>query len=594
MEIFKSNFNQPRPFFQKVRDKVWRIVEPEAKTTVVEKTPLPNLTATLLSNRGILTPEAIEEFLYPDYRLHSHDPFLFKDMRKVTQRIFQAIDTGQPIVIYADYDADGVCSAALLTTALHAFGANIIEVYMPHREKEGYGLNRAAVTHFIASHARVIITLDCGTTNTEEIMLASEAGIDVIVIDHHHVPEKTPGAFAVLNPKTPGELYPFLHLASVGMAFKTAQALLKEYIAGHEEERAKWEIFEKWLLDLVAIATVTDMVPLVGENRTLVKYGLLALNKTQRFGLRALVESMGGKLGTLDTYNIAYQIGPRLNAAGRMNHANAAYELLMCEDPIKAVELASALESGNRERQQLTERITMEAREQLQHRDKDRVLVAVGDNWPVGIVGLVASRLLEDYHRPILVVGRTPKGLSGSGRSISSFNIIDALHKNSELFEKFGGHAQACGFTLKNEETMEQVRDVLNDLADKTLSASDLLPVLNIDASLLLKDVQENLGELIRLFEPYGMANPRPKFIFSGVQLVGLAKVGSNGQHLKLTLSDESGMIRHAIGFNQSLAHESLRLGDRVDVVAEVTANEWNGRREWQLKILDLRSSLPV
>ncbi|OGL87391.1 single-stranded-DNA-specific exonuclease RecJ [Candidatus Uhrbacteria bacterium RIFCSPLOWO2_02_FULL_48_12] len=576
------------------KSKVWRLAKPETRGAAAPETPLPNLAAALLNNRGILTPEAIEKFLYPDYRRDLHDPFLFKDMEKVTQRIFKAMATNEAIVVYADYDADGVCSAALLTTTLRALGGNIAEVYMPHREKEGYGLNAAAVNHFIASRVDLIITLDCGTTNTEEIMLASQAGIDVIVIDHHHVPEKSPGAFAILNPKTPGELYPFLHLASAGMAFKTAQALLKKYIVSHAEERAKWESFEKWLLDLAAIATVTDLVPLVGENRTLVKYGLLALNKTQRPGLRALVELMGGKLGMLDTYSIAYQIGPRLNAAGRMNHANAAYELLMCEDSTKAIELASALESGNRERQQLTERITAEAREQLQDRDQDRVLVAVGDNWPIGIVGLVASRLLEEYHRPILVVGRTPKGLSGSGRSISAFNIIAALHQNSELFEKFGGHAQACGFTLKNEEALEQLRNVLNDLAGKTLSASDLLPVLNIDASLLLKDVQENLGELIKLFEPFGMANPRPKFIFSGVQLVGLTNVGSTGQHLKLTLSDESGMIRQAIGFNQSLAHESRRLGDRVDVVAEVTANEWNGRREWQLKILDLRPSLPV
>lgn len=582
MAVFKSN-----------SPKTWRLAE-AAKTAVLPETPLPNLAAILLGKRGITTAEAIEEFLYPDYRLHLHDPFLFKDMLKVTERIFQAIKTNESIVIYADYDADGVCSAALLTSTIRALGGNIAEVYMPHREKEGYGLNPAAVSHFIEKRANLIVTLDCGTTNTAEILMASQASIDVIVIDHHHVPEKSPGAFAILNPKMPGESYPFLHLASVGMAFKTAQALLKKYIDSHEEERLKWETFEKWLLDLAAIATVTDLVPLVGENRTLVKYGLLTLNKTQRPGLRALIESMGAKLGLLDTYNIAYQIGPRLNAAGRMNHASAAYELLMCEEPTKSSELAASLESGNRERQQLTERITAEAREQVGKRVSDRVLVAVGEGWPVGVVGLVASRLLEEYHRPILVVGRTPKGLSGSGRSISAFNIIAALHQYSELFHKFGGHAQACGFTLKNAESLERLRDALNELAGQTLSDDDLLPVLTIDAPLLLKDVQENLGELLKLLEPFGMGNPRPKFIFSGLQLVGMANVGINGQHLKLTLSDESGTIRQAIGFNQSLAHQSLRLGDHLDVVAEVTANEWNGRREWQLKILDLRTALPA
>lgn len=576
------------------KSKSWRVMEPAAKTFSTPDLPLPQLAATLLYNRGIVEPMAVKEFLYPEYPRHLSDPFLFKDMKRVVARIFEAIAQKQAIVVYGDYDADGVCSAALLTTTLQALGGHIVEVYMPHREKEGYGLNREAVKHFIAKGVNLIITLDCGTTNNEEILLANSASIDVLVIDHHHVPENLPGAYAILNPKMPGESYPFLHLASVGMAFKTSQALLRQRLIEHPDEESRWESFEKWLLDLAAIATVTDLVPLIGENRVLVKYGLLALNKTQRVGLRALVQTMGSQLGSLDTYSIAYQIGPRLNAAGRMDHANAAFELLVCKDETKAKELAAALEDGNRERQRLTERIVAEVREQLRGHENDRVLVAVGDGWPVGIVGLVAGRLLEEHHRPVLVVGRTDRGLSGSGRSINAFNIVSALHQSPELFEKFGGHAQACGFTVKNEEALEELRRRLNDLAKKTLSNEDLIPVLNIDAALLLKDVQDSLGELVNLFEPFGMANPKPKFLFSNVQVVGLSNVGVNGQHLKLTLSDESGVIKHAIGFNQSLAHESLRLGDRIDAVAEIIANEWNGRREWQLKLLDLRPSLPV
>jgi len=574
--------------------KLWQVAKSAAKTFVVPDVPLPQLAATLLNNRGIVEPMAVKEFLYPEYPFHLSDPFLFKDMKRVVARIFQAIAQKQAIVVYGDYDADGVCSAALLTTTLQALGGNIVEVYMPHREKEGYGLNREAVNHFIANGVNLIITLDCGTTNNEEILLANSANIDVLVIDHHHVPENLPGAYAILNPKTPGESYPFSHLASVGMAFKTSQALLRQRLVEHPDESSRWESFEKWLLDLTAIATVTDLVPLIGENRILVKYGLMALNKTQRVGLRALVQIMGSQLGSLDTYSIAYQIGPRLNAAGRMNHANAAFELLVCEDEAKAKELAVALESNNRERQRLTERVVAEVREQLRGHENDRVLVAVGDGWPVGIVGLVAGKLLEEHHRPILVVGRTDRGLAGSGRSISAFNIISALHQSPELFEKFGGHAQACGFTVKNEEALEELRRRLNNLAEETLSDEDLMPVLTIDAALSLKDVQETLGELVNLFEPFGMANPKPKFLFSNVQVVGLSNVGANGQHLKLTLSDESGVIKHAIGFNQSLAHGSLRLGDHMDAVAEIVVNVWNGRREWQLKILDLRSSLPI
>ena len=575
------------------RPKLWRLAEPPAKTSILPNTPLPQLAAILLNNRGLIEASDIEEFLRPDYQRHVHDPFLFRDMEKVVRRIECAIKAQETIVVYGDYDADGVCSAALLTTTLRALGAVVAEVYLPHREKEGYGLNINAVRRFIEKKTNLIITLDCGTTNEAEIMLARDAGLDVVVIDHHHVPDQLPGAYAILNPKMPGESYPFLHLASVGMAFKTAQALLRRRVIADESSIDHWQTFEKWLLDLVAIATVTDLAPLVGENRTLVKHGLLVLNQTRRPGLKALVKNMGSELGSLDTYNIAFQIGPRLNAAGRMDHANAAYELLMCDDEAKALSLAAALEVSNRERQQLTERIVNEAREQISSSDNDRVLIAVGNGWPVGVVGLVASRLLEEHHRPVLVVGRTEQGLTGSGRSIGAFNVIAALHESHDLFEKFGGHAQACGFTLRNEDSLVELRRRLNSLADISLSDEDLLPVLSIDAALSLKDIQDNLGDLLKLFEPQGIANPKPKFIFSNIQVVGCANVGASGQHLKLTLSDDQGSIRRAIGFNQSSLHTSLRLGDRLDIVAEVAANEWNGRREWQLKILDMRTALP-
>ena len=572
--------------------RVWKVLEPEQRPVLNRSLPFPQLAATLLANRAIIEPSAVEEYLNPDYAKHLHDPYLFQDMRRVVDRIFIAMAAKQPVVVYGDYDADGVCSSALMALTLQELGANVLEVYLPHRETEGYGLNRAAVERFIGLGVNLLITLDCGTTNRDEVQLATEGGIDVIVIDHHHVPDGTLGAFALLNPKHPQETYPWPTLSSVGLAFKTAQALFQERIVRHPEEASRWSTFEKWLLDSVAIATVTDLVPLQGENRTLLKYGLVVLNKTKRVGLRALVEIMGGTLGKLDAYSIGFQIGPRLNAAGRMNDASAALELMMCTDEDRARTLAQALEDENRNRQAMTERMATEARQQAEQYLSDRVLVVVGDNWSVGLVGLGASRLLEQFHRPVLVGSRTARGIVGSGRSISAFNIIESLHTMPDLFVKFGGHAQACGFTLKNEAAISELRARLNILAHQKLKDDDLLPVLTIDESLMLKDVQGELLELIRLFEPFGMGNPKPKFLFNAVKAVSASRVGIKGQHLRLTLSDGEGTVRQAIGFNHGQRGDAIELGSLLDVVAEVVANEWHGRVEAQLKVLDFRPAV--
>lgn len=569
--------------------KTWHIAEPVAKNITNPSCPKPELAAILLCNRDFNDANAIESFLNPQFERDIHDPFLFQDMTRVVNRINEAIKQKQNIVVYADYDADGVCSAVLLVSVLRELGANVSEVYLPHREKEGYGLNKKAIEQFIAAGANLLITLDCGTTNYEEIIFANEAHIDVIVIDHHHAPEHRPPAYAILNAKMPNESYPYKFLASVGVTFKTAQALLKERIKEHPHETERWQSYEKWLLDLVAIATVTDLVPLLGENRALLKYGLIVLNKTQRPGLKAIISAMGGALGSLDTYSVGFQIGPRLNAAGRMNHANSAYKLLQSSDTLEAENLAKLLEQENKNRQDKTNKITAEAFASLNGQENDWALVAVGENWPVGLVGLVASRLMEYYHRPVLVIGHNGHEFWGSGRSISSFNIIEALSSIADLFEKFGGHAQACGFTLKKGEDVNILRERLNELAHSKLKEDDLTPVINIEAVLSLREVNEELGEMLQLFEPFGMANPRPRFLFSNVRVVGLNRVGNEGKHLRLTLSDGGDTIRHAIGFNHGERGESIKLGDIIDVAAEVVLNEWNGRRDWQIRIIDFR-----
>jgi len=568
----------------------WRVI-PKSKEIQINDPSLSSIVVDLLQIRGIVAPDKVHEFLYPDFREHTHDPFLFKDMAKVIDRLYSAINNYEPMVIYGDYDADGVCSSALLYSVLRDLGANIIDVYLPDRA-DGYGLHNSAIDDFIKKSVKLLVTLDCGTTNIEEISRANNGGIDVIVVDHHHVPETMPGSFALLNAKMPNELYPFKHLASGGMAFKVAQGLLQKKIAQKSDERSKWEAYEKWLLDLTAIATVTDLVSLTGENRTLLKYGLVVLNKTKRAGLKAIIEVMGGQLGKIDTFGIGFQIGPRLNAAGRMSHAKIAFEVLTCVDENKALELAKRLDRENRARQSLTEKIFKDAENILEKKTESKIIVVAGESWPVGLVGLVASRLCEQRNRPVLVISKTDQGFVGSGRSIPCFNIIEALHKMPELFVKFGGHAQACGFTLKKEGDIEVLYNRLNLLADETIKLDDLVPIIKVDLEIFLADVNWDLFEKLQMFEPFGMDNPRPKFLICGLYVVGLNAVGATGQHLKLSLTDGQGVVRPAIGFRLGNFVQSLSLGDRIDVITEICINEWNGNRELQLNIIDIRNTL--
>ncbi|PJE76227.1 single-stranded-DNA-specific exonuclease RecJ [Candidatus Uhrbacteria bacterium CG10_big_fil_rev_8_21_14_0_10_48_11] len=573
------------PYVWQLRD---QSVKPPSKTS--DSATIVNA---LLAERGITSDEERDLFLHPDYYRDVHDPFLFAAMRKVVDRISQAITENESIVVYADYDADGVCSAAVLVSSLKALGANAVTVYIPHREEEGYGLNTKAIEKFIAAGVNLLITLDCGTTNIAEIALASESGIEVIVIDHHHVPEEMPNSYALLNAKMSNETYPYIHLASVGMAFKVSSALFKDRVANNPDELEKWNIFEKWLLDLVAIATVTDLVPLHGENRVLLIYGLLVLNKTKRPGLAALVALSGGTLGNLTAESIAFQIGPRINAAGRMGDAMKAYELLMADNEEDAIRLAKVLDESNRARQRLTQEVTSAATKALANNENKNVLVAVGDDWPIGLVGLVASRLLERHNRPVLVISRTSSGLVGSGRSVPQFNIIEAMHAVPELFIKFGGHAQACGFTLPDDNAVEKLTKHLNELASKKFFEGMQGPVLALSAVLELRHINDDFFQSLQQFEPFGMENKRPIFLFGGVSVVSCSAVGAEKKHLKLMLSDNQGHVATGIGFKLGSWYKKLSLGEPIDLAAEIIQNEWRGNYDVQLRIIDIRKALP-
>lgn len=541
----------------------------------------------LLFNRGLITQEKIDEFFNPDYGQDIFDPFLFTDIEKAVSRVYQAVKKKEKIVIYGDYDADGVTSTVLLANVLQTLGARF-DIYIPHREREGYGLNQKAIKYLARRKAKLIITVDCGISNKPEIELAKSKKIDVIVTDHHHEPPKLPEAFAIIDPKVKGCHYPYYDLAGVGVAFKLAQAIIL---------RDKNNVFppgyEKWLLDLVAIGTVTDVMPLLGENRTLLKYGLIVLNKTRRIGLKLLAERAGiwpiSEAELINSENIGFVLGPRLNAAGRMDHATLSYELLITENAKEAQKLVDKLEKSNQQRQAATERIIKEIKDEIKDLDKKYLILAFG-KFSVGVIGLVSGKLKDQFNRPAIVIGMAGKKLVGSGRSISEFNMIEALEKCADLFEIYGGHAGAAGFTLKDKRLLVEFKKRITALAEEKLKGKDLSPKLEIEAEMNLEDLNWDLYDQIEKFEPFGTANPKPLFLIKELVVEGIRMVGNGNKHLKLYLKRKN-MVKgfDAIGFGMGEHYEKIKVGDKIDIVCEVNLNQFNGDRRLELKIVDWR-----
>jgi single-stranded-DNA-specific exonuclease len=574
--------------------KKWRVAQPITDEFKNRFPQINNLVLQLLFNRGIDTQEKIDEFLNPDYIADLHDPFLFNDMKKTVRRIFLAIEKNEKIVVHGDYDADGVTGSVVLIKALQFLGAQNIDVYIPHRELEGYGLNTDTINELAKNNCNLIITTDCGISNIEEVKLANKLGIDVIITDHHHAPEKIPPALAIINPKVSGDKYPFEHLAGVGIAFKLVQALLSKSKINDQKK----EGFEKWLLDLVAIGTIADCSPLVGENRTLVKYGLIVLNKTSRLGLRKLIEDAGYELDgktKLSTFNIGYQISPRINAAGRMDHATVAFEMLMADEPGEAEKLVINLADTNRQRQKETEDIYKDARKQALTQKDDYLIVVCGKNWSIGLVGLVGGKLTNEFNRPTLVLSENENEISGSARSIPQFNVIEALSAIHEMFARFGGHSQAAGFTLKSKDQLEEFKKKIKKLAKEQLQHLDLSPVLNIDAEIKLNDINWELFENLEELEPFGEQNTEPLFLIKQAEIVEVRGVGQDEKHLRLRIKQDNKFF-NVIGFCFGNTDdgtenwcEKLNAGNLVDIVAQVSVNEWNGNRELQLKLVDIK-----
>lgn len=577
--------------------KRWIIEEPAPLSFKQQFPQIDPLAADLLYRRNIRTQEAIDEFLNPDYGEDLHDPFLFKQMPIAIERVMQAIQLKERITVHGDYDADGLSGAVILFSTLTFLGAEDVNVYLPDREREGYGLNANTVQYLHAQGTRLIITCDCGISNAEEINQARGLGMDVIVTDHHTQRGELPNAI-ILHPKVLGETYPFKELAGGGVAFKFAQGLLRTAKQGKPEKEAlSYEAFEKWLLDMVAISSVADMVPLVGENRTLVKYGLTVLSKARRLGIRAILQKAGvyppknGKELKLTTYEVGFIIGPRLNAAGRMDHANAAFGALMAQEEPHAAVLADNLEQTNKNRQAVTEKMYKEALEQIGeiNRDEPQAIVVYDPTWSVGVAGLIASRLLERFHLPVFVLAEINGQIAGSGRSIEGFDCVQALNAMKDLFLKYGGHARACGFTLADNKRLDEFKQRATAYAKKVLNEEEVMPKLVIDGEIELNRLTWDFYEQLKQFEPFGMGNPQPKFLSTNLEIVDISTVGAEGAHLRLSVTQNHTIYRKCIAFKQGKWAETLRAGDKVDLVYHLDVNEWNGNRELQLKVVEIR-----
>ena len=562
--------------------KQWQ-VKPRTEPTIIEQ---------LMKDRNIISPEERELFLHPDYT-RALDPFLFEDMDKAVLRLWQALEDHEKIVIYSDYDADAITANAVVYRALKLLGADV-SVYIPDRFSEGYGLNLEAFEKIRDNGVTVVITVDCGTNSTAEADFCNANGIDLIITDHHEITGEIPQSYALINPKRPGESFPYHELTGVGVAFKLVAALFatKEHATLPEAQNLP-EGFEKWFLDLVAIGTVADCHSLLGENRILVGFGLKVLQKSKWPGVRAMLELANIKFDEkpAEAYTLGFVLAPRINAAGRIDHASVAFDLLVTDDPEEAIRLAKNLEMLNSKRQLLTETVISEAREQITHIKDNKLLLVSGTDWPKGVVGLVAGKLTEEYGKPVLVLERGTEFATGSARSIPSFNVVDALIANKELLVKFGGHAAAAGFTLRTEH-LDPFYQGLLAFADSTINEQDLVKVLNLESQIIPEEITIQTVESLSRFEPFGVDNQKPKFALLNVDLKDFQAVGKDKKHLQMSVSARTaeGMKTFkCIGFNFGQMAMTLSQGEKLDLACELLLDSWNGTKTVKLRIIDLK-----
>ena len=533
----------------------------------------------ILTARGLTTRAARQDFLQPDYTAVKHNPFLLPDMKKAVARLKQARQRGEKIVIYGDYDIDGLSATALLLDAFGKFGFEGVDAFIPNRFVEGYGMTMGAVDKVRDMGADLIVTVDTGSLCHAEIAYAASLGIDTVVTDHHNVAETPPPSVAAVNPKFPGHTYPFRDLCGAGVAFKLVQALQTE-LEGLPDG------YEKWLLDLVALGTVCDIVTLADENRANVYWGLEVLKKQQRPGLKALMAVAGVEPDQVNARHLGFGLGPRMNAAGRLETAQHALDMLTACDGLAALEASEKLEELNTKRRGIQDVIFEEACRQAEELADDRVLVVSSGGWNHGVIGIVASKLVEKYKKPVFIIGERGEESTGSARSFGDFSAADAVRAADDIIIKGGGHGVAAGVTLATEKISDFRRRV-NEFYDSlqlTNQERYLLPRADVEVD-DFSEINEELVENLAKMEPFGNGNPEPVVKITTASVLSARRMGADGQHVKLALRDTNDTVLHMLAFNapEEFFHEP---GDEVVAWFQPTVNEWQGARTVEGRLL--------
>ncbi len=562
-------------------NKKWQIYQTneEQIEELKSKYGLNELLATILSNRNITEEEQIRLFLNPT-RNDFYDPYLITDMEIAVERIIKAIENKEKVTIYGDYDVDGITSITVLKSFLKEIGLET-SVYIPNRLDEGYGLNKNAIDKIAKDGCNLMITVDCGISGIEEIEYANSLGIETIVTDHHEPGNELPNAVAVIDNKRKDSKYPFRELAGVGVVFKLTQGLAKRL-------NLKEEAYLKYL-DIVCVGTISDIVPLVDENRVIAKLGLMLVKQTKNIGLRSIINSSG--YTKIDSNTISFGVAPRINACGRMGKAKEALNLLLSTDIYEVNELTQKLNDHNKERQETEKAIFENAVEKIEKEnlDQNKAIILGGENWHHGVIGIVSSKITDMYFKPSILLSFEEDGIGkGSGRSIPGFDLHEALMQCLDTIEKFGGHSMAVGITIRKDK-LEEFRKEFEEIAEKN-EIDKIIPIINIDAKISLNEIDKEMVESIKQLEPFGEANKMPIFAFKNLKIDSIRAL-SGGKHLKLTLKNNNNII-NAIGFNIGHLAEEYLIGDKVDVAGVLEINTFGGVDNLQINIKDIMKSI--
>ena len=563
-------------------NKKWEICEcnEELVKKIEEENRVSELLATLLVNRGITNKEEIDIFLEPT-RDDFHDPFLMPDMKQAVDRLQKAIETNEKIIIYGDYDVDGVTSITVLKKFLQDRGMTNVGYYIPKRLEEGYGLNKEAVKKIYDMGYSLIVTVDCGITGIEEIEYAYELGMEVIVTDHHEPLDEIPKAVAVIDCKRNDSKYLFKELAGVGVVFKLTQAI-SQRLELPEKEYLKY-------LDIVCVGTISDIVPLVDENRVISKLGLKLVAQTRCLGLKSLIEANTSRNSQISASTVSFCIAPRINACGRIGYELEAVKLFMTENLGEARSTTEELNTYNRTRQEIERKIFEEAKEIIEKNNlQERNTIVIGkEGWHHGVIGIVASKITELYFKPAILIGFEGDIGKGSGRSIPGFDLHAALHSINDSIDKFGGHAMAVGVTVSKDKFVK-FAESLEEKA-KEAHTEKLVPIISIDKEIIPKDLKIELVEELNKLEPYGTSNTVPLFLIRNLKIDSIRTL-VDGKHLKLTLLEEGNII-NGIGFNLGSYADEFLLGDKIDVVGMLEINVFNNTKNIQINIKDIRKA---